>query len=524
MLALCLLLALASVSTVTSQPKDCPCVTWKKGDCTTIPDPADYINASLGAWVWKGATAGCSACDGTVGSPTCAYVFPCFGAAPANMFGHHIVLPASVPTKPRAPCNVPLTTGGDAQPCEQWWPAKGPQADMFTWGLSQSGSAPNANLGQPISYTQETGLTYVLARSTQAAPYPNCGPGDTGWVELSAANNTFGCMHYADGPLIDQVCGSFEVAYCNHCPKCPPPGAPPSNATRPPECPPCPKPPPPPPPAPPGGQPCIRFGHAIPTTEDVDITITQGSVTYTWSSYKFSQFSGWVTKFAVGNGQVTVKSGGKTLLTATKFLTPGPLVMALTGGPPTGPPPGKGGSWPPKDGDNIEMIAASFVPPKTGSKVRLFNLATDVPLATLTSGGTTLASNVKYTLGSIPWAAVPASLATFSASAATSMNSSSTADAEGAALATASFNPPAAPEAFTAFLLGTKDFGYTLVPEVDAPEFGPCRPGSGGHGPGPPPAPAPGLHCNPKANPPETCPGGKPCPTSGVCPPGGDDM
>ena len=52
-----------------------------------------------------------------------------------------------------------------------------------------------------------------------------------------------------------------------------------------------------------------------------------------------------------------------------------------------------------------------------GSKVRLFNLATDVPTATLTSGGKTLASGVKYTLGSIPWAPVPAALASFSAAA-----------------------------------------------------------------------------------------------------------
>ena len=59
----------------------------------------------------------------------------------------------------------------------QWWAGKGPKADMFTWGLSQTGSEPNANLGEPISYTQPTGLVYVLARSIQAAPYPNCGPG-----------------------------------------------------------------------------------------------------------------------------------------------------------------------------------------------------------------------------------------------------------------------------------------------------------------------------------------------------------
>ena len=134
----------------------------------------------------------------------------------------------------------------------------------------------------------------------------------------------------------------------------------------------------------------------------------------------------------------------KHRFSADKFLTPGPLVMALTGGPPKGPPPGAGGGWPPKDGDNIEMIAASFVPPKSGSKVRLFNLATDVPTASLSSAGKSLATGVKYTLGSVPWAAVPAGLATFTASASAGNLSCSGAHCY-AGLATASFNPPAAP-------------------------------------------------------------------------------
>ena len=50
----------------------------------------------------------------------------------------------------------------------------------------------------------------------------------------------------------------------------------------------------------------------------------------------------------------------------------------------------------------------------------------------------------------------------------------------GAKLTSATFTAPASPEAFTTFLLGTKAFGYTLVPEIDAPEFGPCRPGTRG--------------------------------------------
>ena len=40
-------------------------------------------------------------------------------------------------------------------------------------------------------------------------------------------------------------------------------------------------------------------GHAIATTETVTVTISQGPITYTWSNYKFSQFSDWVIKFKV---------------------------------------------------------------------------------------------------------------------------------------------------------------------------------------------------------------------------------
>lgn len=43
-------------------------------------------------------------------------------------------------------------------------------------------------------------------------------------------------------------------------------------------------------------------------------------------------------------------------------------------------------------------------------------------------------------------------------------------------LASAVFTPPHAPAAFTVFLLGSKTFGYSLLPQVDAPETGPCKP------------------------------------------------
>ena len=62
------------------------------------------------------------------------------------------------------------------------------------------------------------------------------------------------------------------------------------------------------------------------------------------------------------------------------------------------------------------------------------------------------------------WHPIPASADTFSATAA------------GGVLASAPMTPPNAPEAWTGFLLGTAGFGYTLMPMIDAPEKGACRP------------------------------------------------
>lgn len=55
------------------------------------------------------------------------------------------------------------------------------------------------------------------------------------------------------------------------------------NCTAPPPPPPAPPPPSPSPPPAPGGTPCIRFGHAIAADHPVDATITQGSISHTWS-------------------------------------------------------------------------------------------------------------------------------------------------------------------------------------------------------------------------------------------------
>eukprot|EP01050_Picozoa_sp_SAG11_P026895 SAG11_NODE_6609_length_1279_cov_2.388136_2_plen_94_part_01 len=46
-------------------------------------------------------------------------------------------------------------------------------------------------------------------------------------------------------------------------------------------------------------------------------------------------------------------------------------------------------------GRGAETIAASFVPPLNGSAVRLFNLALDVPAASLAEAGRPLATGVR---------------------------------------------------------------------------------------------------------------------------------
>ena len=132
-------------------------------------------------------------------------------------------------------------------------------------------------------------------------------------------------------------------------------------------------------------------------------------------------------------------------------------------------------SWPPKLPKNVETISASFTPPAIGSAVRLFNLAVDVAFAGLHDGsGMQLADKVQYTLGS-KWCPVPSAETVFTASS-DANEDGSLGPQQPSALASAPFTPPAAPEAFTCFLLGSKTFGYSLLPALDAPEMGPCKP------------------------------------------------
>eukprot|EP01043_Picozoa_sp_COSAG02_P054134 COSAG02_NODE_6080_length_3815_cov_25.833961_4_plen_171_part_00 len=157
----------------------------------------------------------------------------------------------------------------------------------------------------------------------------------------------------------------------------------------------------------------------------------------------FTQYGccSWVNSFSVGTGTFTVwESTGGTrgaqLLSLSIPLTPGPLVVVIKDGCPNRDAPTSkcAPAWPPSK-STVETIAASFVPPKTGSGVRLFNLAADVQAAGLTNGaGKTLVSGVKYTLGSV-WAPISAASDTFTAIS-----------TGGSKLASAPMTPPLAPQ------------------------------------------------------------------------------
>lgn len=72
--------------------------------------------------------------------------------------------------------------------------------------------------------------------------------------------------------------------------------------------------------------------------------------------------------------------------------------------------------WPPRVPDNVETIAASYVQPGSGGKVRLFNLSPDTKAAgmSITSGTPkALTKNVQYSLGS-DWFPVPVTSETYS--------------------------------------------------------------------------------------------------------------
>ena len=344
-LALQLAAAVAALSSAATpavdRPADSPCVTWQHqescwcgaetpGGWSGMNETA-FVPSIYTAWRWfpngtaaSGKDSYCAAC---LTPPSehefhCAYEFPCYVSGQG--WGHHH-LSSSVHFCIKNGCNVHLPGGAaggscgstcddpgdDGPPCTNasktlgmWLPGKGTQWERFGWQLTQSGSRPSKAIGQLI--TDPSG-EFVLARAAATIPFPNCGPGTTGWVQLKK-DGTLGCMQYTANIVPMEMCNGFEVAYCAACTPCPSapnasfrpgPGCP--NCTKPPLPPPTP-PTPPPPPAPAQGTPCIRFGNAVPSSSIVDATITQGSISHTWSSYRFSQFSDWLSVFEAGSG------------------------------------------------------------------------------------------------------------------------------------------------------------------------------------------------------------------------------
>ena len=194
-------MAFTSVS-ISDRPTDCPCVSWRHGDCHRAINGSlgDYIPAIYGSYEWfpvNQSSGACAACpcpsmngkegpdgQGCGGNMACAFIFPCFAGGNGNAWGHHDVLVFGE----GEPCNAALPNGSDFQTCDQWWMGKGPAWERFGWQLTQQGARPDSHAGQLIEHNG-----FYLARSTQASPFPHCGTGDVGWVQLQA-DGTLGCM------------------------------------------------------------------------------------------------------------------------------------------------------------------------------------------------------------------------------------------------------------------------------------------------------------------------------------------
>lgn len=189
------LLLLLLLRTGADRPADSPCITWVKGTCT---GPIGNSNVSDFAWTakvktgWQWTGAGCPACPASDPSSfSCAYLLPCYADGPnENNFGHRDTVGDRMDFSTFG-CNTHLPSGGSSISCNQWFAAKGPQWENFGWQVTQQGASPAQGSGQLI--TDPSGK-YVLARASAAIPYPGCGPGITGWVNLSGGK--LGCMEY----------------------------------------------------------------------------------------------------------------------------------------------------------------------------------------------------------------------------------------------------------------------------------------------------------------------------------------
>uniref|UniRef100_A0A7S1LUP3 DUF4397 domain-containing protein n=1 Tax=Neobodo designis TaxID=312471 RepID=A0A7S1LUP3_NEODS len=431
--------AFAGMLVTADKPPDTPCVTWTAWtNNDNVNDLSRWYTAAYAEMVyqpWNG-------CDSCIGK---GYVLPCF-ASETNTWGHYDYVPGQF-TSGQCRTNV---NGQVVFSNNFYLPAKGAAVHTWEWQLTQAGAHVPDNA---IRYGPS-----VMARSTSNRGGCCMGEGFTGWA-TGKEDGTFGDVYFAIASDAVQY-SSFAVAICKAYIPTP---APPTPAPL------TPAPATPAPTLPPPTKPYIRFAHALPSTNNVDAEIYQASSgrSYTWTNFKFGQFSSWNELFEDGTGSITLwenKDGTRVepalLANHSIPLTPGPLVVAV-----------KANLglvnrtwWPPNQGSNIETIAASYVPPTTGSSgVRLVNLSPDTTLAELTRDGTVLVQGIDYTLGSI-WANIPVSQATFAAKDQTS----------GKTLASATTTPPNAPFVFTTFLIGSQNatgaISPQLIPLIDAPE------------------------------------------------------
>jgi hypothetical protein len=152
----------------------------------------------------------------------------------------------------------------------------------------------------------------------------------------------------------------------------------------------------------------------IPVAHHVDINIVQDGkdgaspISYTWTDYRFGQFSDWVNVFRPGTGTITIwenVGGARSAQPLYRLhgiaLTPGPLlvVIKVAGSQAAN----TSGFWPPALPDSIETVAASYVQSDTFSKVRLPNLSPDTRSAGMTcsaNGSAEIVSGVAFSLGS----------------------------------------------------------------------------------------------------------------------------
>lgn len=177
--------------------------------------------------------------------------------------------------------------------------------------------------------------------------------------------------------------------------------------------------------------------------------------------------------FKPGSGTITFWENINGKRSATELyslsgipLTPGPLMVVLKVDQALFAA-NTSAMWPPRSNAAIETIASSYI--EDVPKARLFNLSPDTKIAGMASGGTKLASNVHYSLGS-PWHTIQNA----------TMRFSFTDDLTNTELVARNIAPPPHGLGATNMLLGLQAdsgvLGANVVPLIDAPEGGLCMP------------------------------------------------